>query len=92
MSQGSAKRHKQIRKMQAILERDGMCMDCGFDLVENPECGDFDHRPGEIKLFALSARCVTKAVFDAELAKCDLVCKNCHAIRTRERKNGFVRL
>lgn len=85
-------RHKRLRKMQAVLSKGGLCQDCGFDLVEHPECADFDHRPGEKKLFALSARCVRKELFEAELTKCDLVCKNCHAIRTKERKNGFVKV
>jgi hypothetical protein len=57
------------------------CADCGgtFPTV----CMDFDHRPGEVKKFSLS-QVATHSLKDAlaEIAKCDLVCANCHRIRT----------
>jgi len=61
-------------------------MDCGGRFP--PECMDFDHVRGD-KDFNVSH--VAKAVknFDllrAEIAKCDLVCANCHRIRTRSRR------
>lgn len=62
------------------------CADCGgtFD----PVCMDFDHRPGETKVAAVSSM-VSRFPLDAvlaEAAKCDLVCANCHRLRThRER-------
>lgn len=47
----------------------------------------FDHRPGEIKKFALSRHGNrSKAAILAEAAKCDLLCANCHAIVTHERR------
>lgn len=51
---------------------------------------DFDHRDGESKSFnvgdmhRLSA---SKKRIDEEIAKCDLVCANCHRIRTYNRVN-----
>jgi hypothetical protein len=48
----------------------------------------FDHVRGE-KLFNIS-RCawhgITLAKLKVEIAKCDVVCANCHAIRTHERR------
>lgn len=43
----------------------------------------FDHRPDEIKLYTIS-QMVSRAtsVLLAEIAKCDVVCANCHAMRT----------
>jgi hypothetical protein len=47
---------------------------------------DFDHRPGEEKLFNVSRFCVASMqLVLAEVAKCDLVCSNCHRIRTIKR-------
>ncbi|MBL8795151.1 MAG: hypothetical protein JNM56_14690 [Planctomycetia bacterium] len=49
---------------------------------------DFDHRPGERKvanLTVLVKRGAAKEVILAEMAKCDLVCVNCHRERTYQR-------
>lgn len=47
----------------------------------------WDHRPGSEKLGEISGdfRSRTRAEILAEIAKCDLVCANCHAIRTFSR-------
>lgn len=44
-----------------------------------------DHRPGEVKMFDIS-RAPTVELLALELAKCDVVCGNCHASRTHSRK------
>lgn len=62
------------------------CADCGgtFD----PVCMDFDHRPGTKKV-----TCVAYLVrgarerFLEEVAKCDVVCANCHRLRTKKRRS-----
>lgn len=60
------------------------CMDCGGTYP--PECMQFDHRPGEAKLFNIGmlVRFRHEKLL-AEIAKCDVVCANCHAIRTTAR-------
>lgn len=63
------------------------CMDCGgtFHFVAM----DFDHVRGE-KLFSLGVvqgHSVEKIM--AEIAKCDVVCSNCHRIRTWKRRRGI---
>ena len=61
------------------------CLDCGGKFP--PVCMDFDHRPGQVKLGNVSSirtRWSMERVL-AEIAKCDLVCANCHRIRTRAR-------
>lgn len=60
------------------------CMDCGgrfhFAAME------YDHRPGETKKYEPGKLITTSLrVMDAELAKCDLVCANCHRVRTYDR-------
>lgn len=62
-------------------------MDCGqcFPAV----CMDFDHRPGEIKIASV-ARVIQAGKLEdlyAEIAKCDLVCANCHRLRTKRRRD-----
>jgi hypothetical protein len=62
------------------------CMDCKqvFPWVAM----DFDHRPEHIKEFAIGEKCnvvaTPKAIarIEKEIAKCDVVCSNCHRIRT----------
>lgn len=60
------------------------CMDCGGTFP--PECMDFDHVRGE-KRFGIGSilpHCSEEKLME-EIAKCDLVCSNCHRIRTRKR-------
>jgi hypothetical protein len=47
---------------------------------------DFDHRDGETKLFNIgNATNFDRQRILAEIHKCDLVCANCHRIRTQLR-------
>lgn len=49
---------------------------------------DFDHRPGKDKVQKVSTMFAAGWNLDvilAEISKCDLVCANCHRIRTRDR-------
>ena len=79
---------RSIKGRTATIEeklRRGSCMDCGMEVTrQNYVCFDFDHRNPAEKLFAISAknRDVAEAVLQAEFAKCDLVCANCHRLRT----------
>lgn len=58
------------------------CMDCG---IRYPYFVlDFDHRPGEVKRQAIAKMAGGSykwETIEAEIAKCDLVCGNCHRIR-----------
>jgi hypothetical protein len=62
------------------------CADCGHSYPHYVM--DFDHREGEIKLFNIASRVrgnVTAPRLEAirqEIAKCDVVCANCHRERT----------
>lgn len=60
------------------------CQDCGNCFP--PECMDFDHRPGEVKSFGVGViRSYSWKRIEQEIAKCDLVCANCHRVRTASR-------
>lgn len=62
------------------------CMDC--DGIFDWCAMDFDHRPGEIKELIIGTIGIQKATservakVEKEIAKCDLVCSNCHRVRT----------
>lgn len=64
------------------------CMDCGGSFAS---CAmDFDHRPGLDKVnhvshLALMAKTHPVALV-AEMDKCDVVCANCHRVRTVQRQ------
>lgn len=65
------------------------CIDCGGSF-ENC-CMDFDHRIGTIKannVGSMFAHHHSVDLIKIELEKCDLVCANCHRIRTRNRRTG----
>jgi hypothetical protein len=77
-------RQRRLALIGAIkLERG--CMDCGYRA--HVEALDFDHRPGEEKLFNIGndPRRLWAAIL-AEIEKCDVVCANCHRVRTAERR------
>lgn len=61
------------------------CLDCG---VQYPYyVMDFDHREGETKKYELNrVGRMTMRALETEIAKCDLVCANCHRERTHQRK------
>lgn len=65
------------------------CVDCGLRPTVL-QVLEFDHRQDEEKLFDVSDRMTSGSMesFIAEIAKCDIVCANCHRIRTVT-KNQF---
>lgn len=66
------------------------CADCGYD--KHPAALEFDHMPGTVKLFNVGEKvaCYKGETIWAEIAKCEVVCANCHAIRTAERRAGTL--
>src|ERR1035437_1652967 len=61
------------------------CIDCRYR--RHPEALQFDHRPGEVKIHQISGWPGDLASMVEEMKKCDVVCANCHAIRTAERRH-----
>lgn len=68
------------------------CADCGGQF--KPYQMDFDHRDPSTKSFnVMAGRAMlmsTRRVL-AEVAKCDIVCVNCHRLRTRDAERSRVR-
>lgn len=63
----------------------GPCSDCHQEYP--PYVLDWDHLPGTIKLYNVAKLRTlgSKSLVLAEIAKCELVCANCHRIRTYQR-------
>jgi hypothetical protein len=80
------------RRQAAMLDRlrDNPCADCGGRF---PPCSmDFDHRDPaqkQSRVPAMIGRAGDSRIL-AEVAKCDIVCANCHRARTVERREGPV--
>ena len=83
------RKHRTNARQMIIAEklRRGSCLDCGLVVtLENYVCFDFDHRDPHEKTFAISSkyRDVAFQTLHDEFAKCDLVCANCHRLRTHK--------
>lgn len=80
---------KTFRPLVNLLKA-GPCLDCG---VSYPPCVmDFDHREPGTKRFNVSQMAgQDEATIRAEVAKCDLVCSNCHRLRTSARPKAWAR-
>lgn len=63
--------------------KDVPCADCSGRFP--PECMDFDHVIGDKRYGVGAVAHVSRRVILEEAAKCDIICANCHRIRTRQR-------
>ena len=75
-----------IRLLKKIEEykRRAICMDCGYSGKRHPYTLDFDHN-GRHKKFDIGNCLVHVLSWEKvlqEIKKCDIVCANCHRIRT----------
>ena len=72
------------RLLAAKLARE-QCADCGLFVTDDTACVfDFDHLGDKLlNVSRMVTYCDEK--FTAEIAKCDLVCSNCHRLRTQTR-------
>lgn len=83
-------RSRDVSKEIRTLKESKPCVDCGCYFPYYVM--DFDHRPGEKKSFMVSRAVQQRTIATAmrEIAKCDLVCSNCHRVRTHKRLIGHV--
>ncbi len=80
---GAMRRRRQQRRATLIEMAGGVCITCSSDQELN-----FDHRDPATKLFELSGCALDKAWAKIleEYAKCDLLCRPCHLVKTRQDK------
>lgn len=86
----AAAKHRIYLRRRKLVDalKNRPCMDCG-DWLE-PFQMDFDHRPGTVKEFAIGTFAyATVPRILVEIAKCDVVCANCHRLRTHKRKQHY---
>lgn len=76
--------HQRFAEWRRSLKEGKPCSDCGE--VFHFAAMQWDHRPDEDKHFDVANGRPSRAKVLAEIAKCDLVCANCHAVRTYERR------
>ena len=83
-------RHAEFVAWYLALKEGKPCADC--DGVFHPVAMQWDHRPGTPKAADVAnlLRKNSKRRVLAEIAKCDLVCANCHAVRTYLRRRGVA--
>lgn len=77
---------KRIRNLEFIQEaKNKPCMDCGNSFP--PYVMDFDHVEGEKKgcVSKLAHARMSLEKLQQEIDKCEVVCSNCHRIRTHNR-------
>ena len=75
---------RRVSRLRAIKDRP--CMDCGG--IFPPYVMDFDHRGDKSFVLSRGIKQYSAEAVDAEIAKCDLVCSNCHRIRTFKRQEA----
>lgn len=82
----SVKKRRRKTKEILVKEAGSKCVDCGY--VGPPFMFDFDHREPDKKSFGLSHNGRTYALdtLRKEASKCDLVCANCHRMRTHKQR------
>jgi hypothetical protein len=70
-----------------IYQMEKGCADCGNKSTQ--QLLEFDHLPGTEKSFNIGEQIGNRSreTLWAEIAKCDVVCANCHNIRTANRRN-----
>lgn len=75
------RRHFEARAELVRAVKDAPCADCGGRF--HPQSMDLDHRDGLQKAFDVSrGKLFGIERLRAEIAKCDVVCANCHRVRS----------
>lgn len=77
-----------IERVAAIKIESG-CVDCGYN--DHAVALDFDHLPGTEKSYTVSKMTSRRwETVAAEIAKCEVVCANCHRVRTHSRHHPTI--
>lgn len=74
-------------KQRLVDDKGGKCVDC--KRMPHLAAMQFDHLDPVLKKYPIATMLVSTSSWEAileEADKCDLVCANCHAIRTHDRR------
>lgn len=89
------KKHiRQIKKLKLkltsyidIFKRNKVCVDCGYSGKQYPQVLEFDHvRAKKFEVSSFTRHILSLKRLQEEMGKCELVCANCHRIRTVKRR------
>lgn len=75
------KRNKDIKRFLAEYKIEKGCKDCGYK--KHHSALEFDHIKGKKEINMAFAKSINQA--KREIEKCDVVCSNCHRVRTYNR-------
>jgi len=82
-----AKQKSYLAQYIRDLKNSTACMDC--KLIYPYYVMDFDHVRGQKQANVMELiKTLSKKKIDEEIAKCEIVCSNCHRIRTYIRKQN----
>lgn len=83
---GMRRRANMLRDYIQAIKVERGCADCGYNA--HPAALDFDHLPGHVKVRKMSTASagMSRVRLEAEMAKCEVVCANCHRVRTANRR------
>lgn len=85
-----AKGKAKLAKLVLMQERGNTCSICGL-VSKSPRMFHFDHRNPREKTANVSTLLVgSQEALQAEVAKCDMLCANCHAERTEAQADGIA--
>lgn len=88
LRQKAVRHRRQMTSLVTEMKR-RPCLDCRQSF--HPCAMDFDHRNPKTKISEVASMVggrYSKADIMAEIKKCDLVCSNCHRVRTYKRRHG----
>lgn len=84
----SVRRSAKLTTLTDRIKLERGCADCGYKA--HPAALHFDHIEGSDKLLNVSQMSSrSEAVILNEISKCEVVCANCHAIRTANRSKPW---
>lgn len=87
--QKSKNTRRAYRERISKLKENTPCSDCGNKFP--PICMDYDHiEDNKINSVAVLVTIGSWESIMKEIEKCELVCSNCHRIRTQKRRSGMV--
>lgn len=78
----AGERVRRCREYVTAYKLERGCSDCGYS--KHPAALDLDHLPNTVKINTVATLCAYGNLFSVqeELKKCEVVCSNCHRIRT----------
>ena len=84
---------KNLKKKLAVFiedyKKNRACIDCGYKGDKCPQVLEFDHLRDKKFEISLHKRYISSlSQLKEEIKKCELVCANCHRIRTFKKQNS----